>query len=194
MRRRRKRHRFCNYDLLGFGTRWCGCRSLRNYLPKQPPVMVPVPEHIASAKASGQLQMTLDQPAQLLLIRNSDRIDGHQLVIAVSFEILIQVESISDAAGHPRREVATYFSEDDDRARSHIFAAVIADAFDNSRRAAVSYSETLARSPRRKQAAANRSIQHRVADDDVLRPNIGCFIRRTNDDFSAAHPLSDVVV
>lgn len=61
-----------------------------------------------------------------------------QLLIAQAF---IEIEHISDAAGHTGCEVFARLAQDDDLATGHVFAAVVADAFDNDGRTAVSDAE-----------------------------------------------------
>ena len=58
--------------------------------------------------------------------------------------------------------------EHDDAAAGHVLAAVIADAFDDRRRAAVAHGEALARDAAEERLAAGRAVERDVADDDVL--------------------------
>ena len=50
----------------------------------------------------------------------------------------------------------------------HVFAAVIADAFDDGLGAAVAHAEPLGRAAAEERAAARRAVQRDVADEDVL--------------------------
>ena len=59
-------------------------------------------------------------------------------------------------------------TEHDDAAAGHVFAAVIADGFDDRMHAAVAHAEALARHAADVRLAAGRAIQRDVADDDVL--------------------------
>ena len=66
------------------------------------------------------------------------------LAVAAPREVLRRVEHVGDAAAHAGGEVAPGLAEDDDAAAGHVLAAVIADAFDDRRRAAVAHGEPLA--------------------------------------------------
>jgi hypothetical protein len=55
------------------------------------------------------------------------------------------VEHVGHAAGHARREVAAGLAEHHDGAAGHVFAAVVARAFDDADRAGVAHGEALAR-------------------------------------------------
>ena len=100
-----------------------------------------------------------------------------------------------DAAAHSRREVAPGVAEYDDGAAGHVFAAVIADAFDDRGRTAVAHCEALARRAGDERFARCRAVEHRVADDRQFRrreaaPSFGGRI----DDPPAGQSLADVVV
>ena len=78
----------------------------------------------------------------------------------------VLVEHIGDAARHAGREVAAGLPEHDDDAAGHVFAAVIARAFDDRDGAGVAHGETLARDAAEIALAGDGAVQHRVADDD----------------------------
>ncbi len=83
-------------------------------------------------------------------------------------EIALLVEHISDAAGHAGREVAARWPENDDAAARHVFAAVIADGFDDGIDAAVADAEPLAGHAADIRFAAGGAVKGDVADDDVF--------------------------
>ena len=56
-------------------------------------------------------------------------------------ELIVGIPDVSDAARHAGREVSAGSSENDCRAARHVFAAVVADAFDDDSRTAVSDAE-----------------------------------------------------
>ena len=68
----------------------------------------------------------------------------------------------------PGGEVAAGPAEHDDAAAGHVFAAVVADAFDDRVRAAVADGEALAGDAADVRLAAGRAVERDVADDDVL--------------------------
>ena len=69
---------------------------------------------------------------------------------------------------HAGREVATRRAEDHDPAAGHVFAAVVADAFDDRMGAAVADGESLGRPAADKRLTARRAVERDVADDDVV--------------------------
>src|SRR6185295_5171695 len=103
-------------------------------------------------------------------------------------------EDVGDAAGHARRKIPSGPAEDDDAAAGHVLAAMIADAFDDGQRAAVSHGEPLAGHAPEIRFAARRAVQGDVPDDDVLLGNECRLPGRVHDDFAARKTLGDVVV
>ena len=110
-------------------------------------------------------------------------------------EFAVFVEHIGDAARHAGGEVAPGLADDDDDAAGHIFAAVIAGAFDDRDRAGVAHGEALAGDAAEIAFASDRAVKRGVADDDRFfgrdprrRP------RRMDDDASAREALADIVV
>ena len=83
-------------------------------------------------------------------------------------EVAVLVEHVGDAAGHAGAEVAAGRAEHDDAAAGHVFAAVIADGFDDGVHAAVAHAEALAGHAADVGFAAGRAVERDVADDDVL--------------------------
>ena len=78
------------------------------------------------------------------------------------------IEHVGDAAAHAGGEIAARPAEHDDPTAGHVFAAVIADAFDHGTRAAVAHGEPLAGHAAQVRLAARRAVQRDVADDDVF--------------------------
>ena len=95
-----------------------------------------------------------------------DRLELDHRKIAALGEIALLVEHIGDAARHAGGEIAPRAADDDDDAARHIFAAVIADAFDDGERAGVAHGETLARDAAEVAFARDRAIERGIADDD----------------------------
>ena len=83
-------------------------------------------------------------------------------------KLAVGVEHVGDAAAHAGREVAPGPAEHDHASAGHVLAAVIADALDHDRRAAVAHAEALARHAADVAFAARRAVERDVADDDVL--------------------------
>src|ERR1019366_8878480 len=97
-------------------------------------------------------------------------------------------------AAHPGGEVSARRPEDHDRAAGHVLTAVIAHAFDDGDRAAVSHGEALAPATGEEGLAARGSVEARVADDDVLVGLEGRPRRRLHDEHTARETFADVVV
>ena len=109
----------------------------------------------------------------LLFVRERFQMD--QLLIAQAF---IEVEHISDAAGHTGCEVFARLAEDDDLAAGHVFAAVVADAFDDDGRTAVSDAEAFPCLAGDEGFPACRAEEGDVSDDDIVFRAEGGFSRR----------------
>ena len=80
----------------------------------------------------------------------------------------IFIQNIGDAARHAGGKIAPGVTEIDDPAASHVFAAVIADAFHHRLNAAVAHAETFAGEAADIRLAARCAVESDVADDDVF--------------------------
>ena len=103
-----------------------------------------------------------------LLFFRDHRLKIHHREIAALGEIAFLVEHIGDAARHASGEIATGLADDDDDAAGHIFAAVIAGAFDDGNRAGITHGETFAGDAAEIAFARDGAVKHRIADDDRL--------------------------
>ena len=89
--------------------------------------------------------MTLDQVAdQRDLVGLIEPLEVDHVDVAVERERSVGIEHVGDAAAHAGGEVAAGRPEHDHAAAGHVFAAVIADAFDDGVGAAVADRESLA--------------------------------------------------
>ena len=80
-------------------------------------------------------------------------------------------------------------------AAGHVFAAVVAGAFDHRDGAGIAHREALARDAAEIAFALDRAVQHGVADDDgFLGDELPRLARRIDDDAPAREALADVVV
>ena len=104
------------------------------------------------------------------------------------------VEHIGDAARHAGREVAAGLADHHDDAAGHVFAAMVADAFDDGDGAGVAHRETLAGDAAEIALALGRAVEHGVADDDRLFRHDAAVGGRAHDDAAAAEALADIVV
>src|SRR5205085_12227372 len=65
---------------------------------------------------------------------------------------------------------------------------------EDRRSTAVAHAEALARATRDTPRADGRAVHNRLAGDDVFSPSEARFVGGANDDFAAAHALSNIVV
>src|SRR5207237_8830155 len=106
--------------------------------------------------------------AFLVFLGRDHALQFHRRGVASRFEVAFRVVHERDTAGHARRKVAAGFAQHHYGAAGHVFAAVVAHAFDDRRGARVTHRETLAGHAVDERFAGDRTVQHRVAGDDVL--------------------------
>ncbi len=124
---------------------------------------------------------------------SSDGALEDDVLVGAAPELLLLVDDEGEAVGHAGAEVAAGRTEHDDGAAGHVLAAVIADAFDDRRGAAVADREALAGLAGHEERAAGRAVEDRVAGDHLRRRERGR-PRRQDRDLAAGHALADVVV
>ncbi len=122
------------------------------------------------------------------------RFELHHVLVQPAFEIALLVEHVGDAARHAGREIAPRRAEHDDDAAGHIFAAVIAGAFDDRIGAGVPDGEALARDAAEIAFARDGAIEHRIADDDAFFRRDAGFRIGPHDQLAARKTLADIVV
>jgi hypothetical protein len=106
----------------------------------------------------------------------------------------VLVIDIGDAARHAGGEVAPGLAQHDDDAAGHVFAAMIAGAFDHRDGARVAHGEALAGDAAEIGLAGDRAVEHGVADDDVLGRLALHMARLAHDHAAARQALADIVV
>src|SRR5271155_2801917 len=92
----------------------------------------------------------------------------HHLHVDLGMEILIHIKNISDASRHASSEVAACSAQNDYATTSHIFASMIANAFDDCIGARISYSKPFGCDTPEVALTAGSSIQTHISDQDVL--------------------------
>ena len=110
-------------------------------------------------------------------------------------EVAVLVEHVGDAAGHAGGEVAPGRAEHDDAAAGHVFAAVVADAFDDGVRRRCCARRSVRRpcrgcKPRRSVAPYSATLPMMMFSSGDERR--AC--RRIDDELAARQTLADVVV
>ena len=139
--------------------------------------------------------MLLHQASQhLALTIVRDRRELHQPLVALPLQLFELVQNECNSTAHSSAEIAARAAEHDNGAAGHILAAVIADSFDHSDRAAVAHREALTRNAREKRLAGCRAIQHGVPNENsLIRDEIrGAWM--AHDQASARKSLADVIV
>ncbi len=94
----------------------------------------------------------------------------------------------------PAAKLRPRLAEDDDQAFGHVFAAVIAEAFDDGGGAGVADGEALAGHAVEEGFAAGGAVEDDVADQDILFGHEGGAARRVDDDAAAGEAFADVIV
>src|SRR5690606_14289193 len=168
----------------------------------------PVAQDFAGAEAAGIAEVVFDEPAQdgfvgialaaaldavpvlavvlrqlLGVRRNRFELDHGQ--VAALPEAAVRVPYVGDAARHAGGEVAAGAAQHHHGAAGHVFATVVAGAFDHGGRPRVALRKTLAGHAVEERFARQRAIQHGVADDDVVGPEPAEVIGRAHDDAAA---------
>ena len=111
-----------------------------------------------------------------------------------SSELAGGVVDVGDSAGHSGGEIAAGGADDHDPAAGHVFAAVIADAFDDGFGAAVADAEPFADDAAEINLPGDRAVADDVAGDDVFLGLERGFLGRIDDDAAAGEALAAVVV
>src|SRR5437762_3172005 len=129
----------------------------------------PLGENFLGHHGASVFAVELDQVEQLgAVVRRSELFQLDDAEIAAADEIARGVPDVSNAAAHSGSEVAPRRTEDDHATAGHVFAAVIADTFDDRVSSAVADGKALGGAAAEKRLAAGRAIERDVADDDVV--------------------------
>ena len=138
--------------------------------------------------------MVFDQSLQNGPVLWFQRHDFDHLRIVELGELAGFIQNVGDAATHPRSEIPAGRAEHHYRSIGHVFAAVVADAFDDGGAARVPHTETLAGTAAGVKVTAGGAIHHRVAQDGVFRGREFHASPRFDDDFACGHAFTDIVI
>src|SRR4030095_13678185 len=106
--------------------------------------LVPAFEHVGGNRRTGQIPMLFNQAAQLGGVGAwIDFFVFNHSHVAIQQERVVRVPHIGDATRHAGGEVATGGTEAYDATAGHVFATVVAHAFDDGVCAAVANGESL---------------------------------------------------
>ncbi len=83
-------------------------------------------------------------------------------------ELFERIVNEGNTISHPGAEIPSRLTKNHHDAASHVFASVIACAFDDRRRAAIPDGKTLACSPGGEQTPASSAVENRVAHNHVF--------------------------
>ncbi len=169
---------------------------------------VPMVDDLARTQRAGPAVMIVDQLLQqhlvcdrlavcgavqqvhilpcLLLFGGQHFLERDHRGVATLGKAAVLVVHVGDASAHAGGEVAPGLAEHDDGAAGHVFATMIAGAFDDRGRTRQPHREALARDAAEERLAARRTVEHGVADDDVLRCVAAKVDARPHDDTPAA--------
>ena len=95
---------------------------------------VPVVEQEFAAGGAGECDVFFDlglDHGDVRVAAFDEAVEVDHLLVEALFEQSVDVIDVGDAAGHAGGEVAAGLAEHDDLAAGHVFAAVVADAFDD---------------------------------------------------------------
>src|SRR5204863_9593164 len=98
-------------------------------------IRVPVVEQLSGDPRTGALRVLLEQRAQLVGIVVGEALEADELRVAAPGEEPVLVEDVRDAAAPAGGEVAARRPDHAHTAAGLVLAAVVADAFDDGRRA-----------------------------------------------------------
>ena len=105
---------------------------------------------------------------ELLLLRIFESFEIDHLKIASLREIAFLVDDVRKTTAHTRCEVPARPAQHNDAASGHVFATMIAHAFDHRNRAAVTDRKALARDAADQRFTRSCAIGRDVTDNDVL--------------------------
>ena len=108
--------------------------------------MLPIIQQSLSEDGTGFFDVTLNEVVDKLLVGTFQRFEQQGAALAcVRIDLShIKVKHIRVSAGETCAEVASHVAENHDHTAGHIFAAVVTDAFDDERCAAVTHGEPFA--------------------------------------------------
>src|SRR2546423_13615904 len=147
-----------------------------HYGVETPRRFVPLAEQAPGARTARIASVLFDEVPQRIALAEIG--DGNQIdhgEVAMLLEQIELIEHERHSAAHTGGKVTTSFAEHDDSTAGHVLAAVIADAFDDSSRAAVAHGKTFTGGAGEIRFAPCRAGQDGIADQNSL---IGDEMRR----------------
>ncbi len=127
-----------------------------------------------------------------ILGRNGGEINHGK--IAALGKVTRLIEDVSHATRHAGGKVPPRVADDQHAAARHVFAAVVANPFDNRNGAGIAHREALARHAAEIAFAGDGAVKHRIADDDGFFRNEADLLLRLHDELAAGQALADIVI
>ena len=156
---------------------------------------IPILQDLRCVLTAGFFQMACNQTMQLVFpMGHGDRAGHHGLRIEHIGNARVRIIKIGHPAGHACAEIGANPPEDHGDAPGHVFAPVRAAALHNDLRTRIPDREPLARTASRKQVAVCRTVQHRVADDHILRSPQRRMHWGAHDNDTARQAFADIVI
>src|SRR5258706_7899008 len=147
-------------------------------------------EQTSGAWAAGTIEVLAQSAAKPGVFAAGDFFSVHKIKVQNVFGF--GAEYVGEAAGHAGTEIEAERAENEDDAAGHIFATVLANAFDHGEGAAVANGEAFAGAACDEKLAGGCAIQNRVASEDVATAR-GAEAGGDGDG-AAAEAFADVVV
>src|ERR1039457_3824587 len=142
------------------------------------------------AWAGGELDVAFDQVAERVgvFVYRFQVYGGG--VAALFGEVAALVEDVGDAAAHAGGEVAATLAQHHDQAFGHVFAAMVAETFDDCGGSGVAHGEAFAGHAVKIRLAAGGSVKDHVSDQDVFFGQKRGVARRINDEAAAGESFA----
>src|SRR6266404_8382672 len=127
------------------------------------------------------------QPGLLIGVRLGDLDE-----IAVQDVLGFGAQYVSEAAGHARAKIEAERSENHGDSAGHVFASVLADAFDDRKRATIANGEAFPGAAGDKELAGGSAIENGITGEDIATARSGGAGGDGNR--TAGQSLADVIV
>src|SRR5260221_1030432 len=144
--------------------------------------------------AAGVGVVSLDHVFQLADVAFSNGVQLYHFAVAASGELAADIVYVCDATTHPGCKIPAGVTQDNDPAARHVFAAVVADAFDDSLYTGVADSKAFAGLTTDECFTGGSAIEGYVTDDAVLFGDESCILRRIDDEPCTGKTLTKIMI
>src|SRR6476661_4129502 len=117
------------------------------------------------ARAGGKLEVLFQHAAEPDLFALFDFRERNE--IAMNYLVGFAAQHVGKAASHARPEIQAERTKDEHDTAGHVFAAVLADSFDDGERAAIANGKTLASAAGHEEPARSGAVKNRVSGEHV---------------------------